>query len=38
MRMKIMNVLRAAMRHVEAFLAVRLPMDALVGLRTLERR
>jgi len=36
MRMKTMYVLRAAMRSIDAFLEVRLPV-ALRGLRTLER-
>jgi len=34
MRMKIMNLLRAVLRDVEAFFEVQLPMDALLGLRT----
>lgn len=34
MRMKTMNVLRAAMRLTQAFFEVRFPMDALLGLRT----
>jgi hypothetical protein len=34
MRMKIMNLLRGALREIEAFFEVQLPMDALLGLRT----
>lgn len=34
MRMNLVNLLRAAVRHAEAFFAVQLPMDALLGLRT----
>ena len=34
MRMKIVNVLCAPTRHLQAFMEVQLPMDALLGLRT----
>lgn len=34
MRMKIIAVLRTAMRKIEALLEVQLPNDALLGLRT----